>query len=300
MAKLLWRILVTLGVIAISLNLADRMARRGPPLPAVPRPNGYEMLLAIAHDLSVPQAELAELGSEAVRQLARTNAAALGRLPAAFQAESAVPLQPGRVWMDAHAEELKRIKRLAVAIGLQSRAATLDGNTNQAAHGWVDTIQLGQAIGRGGLLVDGITALTIETIGAASLRAQLAHLDAAFCRSTAQELERAEARRAAPEEILNTEKSWSHASFGLVSRVGGFLTRRADRQRAADFTKRSHDTTRRTRRLIVALATRAMELETGKPVAALTELVPGVLRAVPLDPASRLPLTDAREVAPTR
>lgn len=300
MAKLLWRILVTLGVIAISLNLADRLARRGAALPAPPQPNGYEQLLAIARELSVPQTELAELGADAVRQLARTNAAALGRLPAAFAAESAVPLQPGRAWMDAHADDLKRLKRLAVALGLQSRAATLDGNTNQAAHGWIDTIQLGQALGRGGLLVDGITALTVETIGAASLRAQLPHLDAGFCRNAAQELERAEGRRAAPEDILKTEKAWSHASFGLVSRIGGFLTRRADQQRAADFTKRSHDTTRRTRRLIVALATRAMELESGKPVAALTELVPGVLRAVPLDPASRQPLTDARDATPAR
>jgi hypothetical protein len=87
------------------------------------------------------------------------------------------------------------------------------------------------------------------------------YLDADFCRNAARELEQSEARRELPERILKTEKDWSAASFGLVSK---FLLRKAEAQRYAEFTGRYQETVRRTRRLMLILAARAVELETGQ------------------------------------
>jgi hypothetical protein len=179
-----------------------------------------------------------------------------------------------------------------VVLGVQSKAALMDGGTNDSAMHLLDVILLGQAMARGGLLIDGINALAIETIGTASLRTQVPQLDAAFCRSAAQELERGETRREDPARILRTEKDWSAASFGLVSRMGGFFLRKAEAQRHEQFLGRYQETTRRTRRLMLLLGARAIELETGQPVTNVPGLVPAVLKAVPLDPETKEPMTE--------
>ena len=292
MWKWIARIIITLAVLVLALRLADRLARRGHPLPAIPQPNGYDTLLAVAGEVSTPQGDLADLGPKAIGQLAQTNREALKRLQAALRAETGVPLRIEGGWGDEHAEDVKKLKRLAVVLGIQSKAELLDGSTNNSARCLVDVILLGQALARGGLLSDGVNALAVETIGTASLRAQVPLQAADFCRGAAQELERAEARREAPERIVQTEKAWSAASFGLVSRVGGLLLRKAEVQRHEQFTERYQQTVRRTRRLILVLAARAVELETGQRVTVPSDLVPGVLKSVPLDPAKNRPMTE--------
>jgi hypothetical protein len=47
---------------------------------------------------------------------------------------------------------------------------------------------------------------------------------------------------------------------------------------------------RRTRQLALQLAARALELERGTPVKSADEVVPSVLKAVPLDPETGKPL----------
>ena len=292
MWKWIARIIITLAVLVLALRLADRLARRGHPLPAIPQPNGYDTLLAVAGEVSTPQGDLADLGPKAIRQIAQTNREALKRLHEALRAETGVPLLIERGWVDKHAEDVKKLKRLAVVLGIQSKAELLDGSTNNSAMCLLDVILLGQALARGGLLSDGVNALAVETIGTASLRAQVPYQAADFCRSAAQELERSEARREEPERILKTEKDWSAASFGLISRVGGLLLRKAEAQRHEEFTGRYLQTVRRTRRLMLVLAARAVELETGQRVTGPSELVPGVLKSVPLDPATNTPMTE--------
>jgi hypothetical protein len=292
MWKWISRIIIALGVLVLALKGADRLARRGSPLPAIPEPNGYETLIAVAREVTVPQGDFADMGSEAVWQIAQTNREALEQLRVALRTETSVPLRTERGWVDAHAEDVKKLKRLAVVLAVQSKAELLDGHTNNSAKSFLDVILLGQGLARGGLLSDGINGLTLETIGWVALRTQAPHLDAEFCRSAAQELERGEARREQPERILKTEKDWSAASFGLISRVGGLLLRKAEAQRHAEFTRRYHETTRRTRRLMLVLGARAVELETGRQVMSPSDLVPVVLTSVPLDPEKNAPMTE--------
>jgi len=292
MWKWISRIVIAIAVLVLALKITDRLARRGSPLPAIPQANGYDTLLAVARTASAPQGDLADLGPEAIRQIGQTNREALGRLHDALRTETGVPLRIERGWVDKHAEDVKRLKRLAVVLGIQSKAELLDGSTNDSAKCLVDVILLGHALARGGILSDGINALAVETIGAASLRAQVPYLDAEFCRNAAQELERYEARREQPERILKTEKDWSAASFGLISRMGGLFLRKAEAHRHAEFTRRYQETTRRTRRLMLILGARAVELETGRRVMSPSDLVPGVLKSVPLDPDNSAPMTE--------
>jgi hypothetical protein len=292
MWKWVKRILLTAAVLIIALRFADRQARRATPLPPVPQPNGYETMLAVANDVRVPQGDLADLGSEAIRQLAESNRPGVTRLHEALRSDTGVPLRVESGWVEKHAEDVKKLKRLAMVLGTQSKAEILNRNTNDSAKCFLDVILLGQALARGGILSDGINAIAIETVGTATLRAQVSYLDAAFCRGAAQELERSEARREQPERILQTEKNWTAASFGLVGRVGDLLLRRPGARRHADFTGRYQETMKRTRRLMLLLAARAAELETGKRVTNPSDLVPSVLRSLPLDPEKKTPMTD--------
>lgn len=292
MWKWISRIAVGLAVVMMALSLIDRRIRRGPTLPPLPQPNAYADLLDAARQLTLPQGDLAELSALALREIAATNRAALVTVPAAVRAPSGVPLKTDRGWSDQHTADTRHLKRLAVALSLESRAQFLEGKTNASAHALLDVILLGQAMTRGGLLVDALNGLAVETIGAASLRSQLARLDAASCRAAAQELEAAEARREPVERILKTEKAWTAASFGLASRVGGWFLRKSEAQREAQFRSRYVEATRRTRRLLIALAARAVEFESGQRPTTTAALVPAVLKAVPVDPETGAPLTD--------
>jgi hypothetical protein len=207
MWKTISRVALTLLLLVLTFRIADRLARRSEPLPIVPQPNGYDSLLAIAREVRAPRGDLADLDPQAIRQIGQTNRQALKRLKEALNAETGVPLRVEPHWGDKHAEAVKQLKRLAVVLGIQSRAECLDGNTNTSTVCLVDVVLLGQALARGGLLSDGINALTIETIGTASLRAQVPTLDAKSCRSAAQELERSEPRREQPERTLKTSAS---------------------------------------------------------------------------------------------
>lgn len=292
MWKWISRIIITVAVLLLAVQIADRLSRRGHPLPTVPDPNGYDILLTVARQVTTPPGDLADLGPEAIRQLARTNRESMDRLHVALRTETGVPLSVNPGWVDKHAEEVKQLKRLVVILALQSRAALLDGNTNGSAGFLLDTILLGQAMARGGILSDGINSLAVETIGAAVLRAQVPSLDAATARSLAQELERSEARREQPERILKTQKDWATASFGLINRIGGFLVHKTDAQRRAQFLGRYYETMKRTRRLMLILAAHAVELETGNRIVNPSSLVPGVLKSVPLDPEKNTPMTE--------
>jgi hypothetical protein len=285
------KISIAVLVLVLLFRVADRLVRRTATLPTIPQPNGYDALLAIAREVRRPPGDLADLDPQTIRRIGQTNRHTLQQLPAALNAQTSVPLRVEPHWGDKHAEDVKQLKRLAVVLGIQSRAEFLDGRTNHSARCLVDVILLGQALARGGLLSDGVNALTIETLGIATLRAHMPSLDAESCRSAAQELERSEPLREPPERTFKTQKDWSTASFGLAGRAASLLLRQAEAKGHAEFLRRNEEVVRRTRRLILSLAARAIELETGQPVSRPSDLVPAVLKAVPLDPETRTPMT---------
>ncbi len=292
MNKWLYGFCAAIIVLALLLHALDWAARRGNSLPPVPNPNSYEDLLAIAGEVKLPEGDLIDLGNARIRELALTNSAPLGKLRAVLDAKGAVPLKTERGWSDKHTQELKNVKRLAVALGLQSRAHLLEGRTNDALRCHLEMVLLGQFIPHGGLLPDAVTGLALETLGAASMRGDLPMMDAKACRDFAKELETAEQRREPSSCIWDTEKRWAASTFGMSGRLVRLVLRVDDAKRRAELTKRSDQVIRRTRRLTLILAARAFELETGKPPAKPADLVPAYLSAVPVDPVAGAPFTE--------
>lgn len=292
MMKLLTRILIALAVVLLVLRVADWGVRRANRLPPGPQTNGYARLVQLGAAFQRPPADLAELKSGEIVSIGRASAGAVGEAHRLLNGPVQVPLESTSAWANQHAEQLKQLKKLGVLLAIQARTQVLEGHTNEAAECELDMVRLGQNITRGGVLVDGLTGLTVELIGASSLRMRAGHLNAPACRRLAQALEANEARREPASQILERQTQWADATFGLISKIGSLLSRSGKEERYRDFNSRYADAVRRTRRLTLVLAARAFQLETGRAPARPADLVPGILKAVPLDPATGSPIPD--------
>jgi hypothetical protein len=292
MMKLLTRILITLAIVLLVLRISDWGVRRANRLPPVPQTNGYIRLVQLGAAFQRPPADLAELKSAEIVSIGRASAGAVGEARRLLNGPVQVPLESTSAWANQHAEQLKQLKKLGVLLAIQARAQVLETRTNDAAECEFDMVRLGQTITHGGVLVDGLTGLTIELIGVSSLRNRAGHLNASACRRLAQALEASEARREPAGQILEKQTQWADATFGLISKIESFISRGGKEERYRDFNSRYADAVRRTRRLILVLAARAYQLETGRAPARPADLVPGILKAIPLDPFTGKPIPD--------
>ena len=292
MTKLLTRILIALAIVLLVLRVADWGVRRANRLPPVSHANSYARLVQLGASFQHPPADLAQLKPAEIASIGRASAGAVGEARRLLNGPVQVPLESTSAWANRHAEQLKQLKKLGILLALQARTQTLEGRANDAAECDLDMVRLGQSMTRGGVLVDGLTGLTIELIGSSSLRSRAGHLNATACRRLAQALELNEARRESGARILERQTQWSDATFGLISKMESLISRGGREERYRDFNSRYADAVRGTRRLTLLLAARAFQLETGRVPARPADLVPGLLKAVPLDPFTGSPIPD--------
>jgi hypothetical protein len=118
--------------------------------------------LAAASEVKPPPDDLSELTAEQIRRLAEQNRAAIEHARKALQMESRVSVKPTKLWDDQHEEDVKRLRRLAVALGVESRAQLLNQHTNEAACCGLDTLRLAEFMRKGGLITDGIQSLVVK------------------------------------------------------------------------------------------------------------------------------------------
>lgn len=290
--KWAFRALAALGILVLALKVGDRWVRHSAVLPEIPDPNGFAVLMEVAQKIQGPEGDMAEVSADKVREFATGQRGLLDQVRVAVRGPSGVTLEADPAWAEVRLGDLTRLKRLAVLVGLRSRADLLEGRTNAAARSWVDMILVGQVMARGGRKLEALSGMAVERVGATSLRAMVPMLDADTCRGLARDLEKAEEARERPDRILETERNWSLATFGLIAKGGEFLGRRSEVKARETFLTRYHDTEKATRRLILALAARSEFLRTGREATQPSELVPGILKAIPVDPNTGAPFTD--------
>ena len=290
--KWAFRILAALGILVLALKVADRSVRHSGTLPEIPEPNGYTAMIQAARNIQGPEGDIAEVSDDKVREFAATQREPLDQVRRAVRGPSGVPLEADLKWADKQLTELTQLKRLAVLVGLRSKADLLEGRTNAAARAWVDMILIGHTITRGGRKLEALSGLAVEKVATASLRSMVPMLDASTCRGLAQDLERAEESREDADRILETEKNWCRATFGWVAKAGEIFGKGREPLQRKDFLTRYRDTERSTRRLILTLAARSVALETGHAVTNPSDIVPSVLKAVPVDPETGAPFTE--------
>jgi hypothetical protein len=260
------------------------LARPMPAPPRLPNPNGYDDFIKAGSLVSGNVGDYPHLNTAALRQLLTTNVEPLSLVRTGLTRACRVPLDYSPANVATRITHLGGIKSLAQLLAAEGRLAELENRPGDAAECYLTAIRLGRAVGEGGLMIDTLVGVAIQAIGLAGAERLVQSLDAKHCREFASTLETIEAQRDSPQMIEERDRTWSRRVYGLradLYHVWYFKSNRQSRQR---FTSRYVAIQARVRRLSIALAARAYELEQGQRPTNLSQLAPAYLKAVPLDP----------------
>jgi hypothetical protein len=275
--------LVIAGGVLLVAALILVLTRPAPAPPPLPNPNGYDDFLKAGGMLTVDLSDYRDLDKEKLRAELQMNVDALKMAWTGLSRECRVPIDPSPT-MTNHLMDLPKVKRLAYLFAAEGRLAELENRPADAAKAYSEGIALGVNTARGGVIIDVLVGIAVESICAAQLEKLVPSLDAKTCRDTAAALERIEARRDTPAVMLKQEKEWVRRCYGIKGQLAVIVTYKSIAATRRGAGSKLNNQTLRARSLIVALACQAFRVEKGHSPADLAELVPAYLSAVPLDP----------------
>ncbi|MBN1589851.1 MAG: hypothetical protein JW888_10085 [Pirellulales bacterium] len=158
------------------------------PETVLPEPNGYTQLVVLGKKLekvtvpdddpSLPQAQRAK--PREFIDFERQHHELLVAAHRALDLPSLVPLTYEQSGFTARHDDIQHARQLARAMRAAGEAARINGDLDQATQWHVDTIRLGRAFARGGLIVDWLVGIAIEGIGTQDLDANVAAMRAAL------------------------------------------------------------------------------------------------------------------------
>ncbi len=255
-----------------------------PPVPPLPHPNGYENLVKAGNMVSNDFEDYDELTSAKLRELINNDAMTLQTARTGLQQECRVTLDYS-VTSSAHLDQLAALKRLAYAFVAEGRLAEMEKRPADAAKSYLDTIRLGDASARGGVLIDQLVGTAIESIGVGNLQKLVDQLDAKSCRETAATLETLDSQRQTWNAVMQQERDWSRRTFPDIRNEIGRIAMRRTLQTTFKTAEEKFDAQiEKTRQLIIEFAARAYQLDKGHSVATVADLVPDYLKAILQDP----------------
>lgn len=256
-----------------------------PLLPPLPAQNGYTDLLKAGESVSDDTSGADKMDQQRLARLVAGNAAALALARAAMSNQCAVPMQFSTNYLMAHLDDLARLKMLGLAFVAEGRLAELQNRTNDALHSYLDVIRLGNDSSQGGALIDELVGIALYQEGTAHLQKIVPSLDSPSCLHAAAELEGLDAQRQSWDDVILQEQVWSRRTFvGLRYELSRIMERRTLSAMFQSAEKKYVAAEQEQRRLIIALAARAYELDKGKPPGSAADLVPDYLHKIPVDP----------------
>ena len=271
------------AVLLVVAALIFALSQPPPAPPLLPKPNGYDDLVQASRMPSDNTPDYAAMNEADLRSLVETNAEALKLARRGLGRECQVPLDYSAA-NPTYFTNLAGLKRLAHSLVAEGRLLELENHPSVAADAYLTIIRLGVATSHGGLLIDSLVGVAIETIGTARLEKLTQTLDARQCRQAAAVLESCEAGRESMSTVLARGRTWSRRAYGFkgqITRLIAFKSLRQSEQRAV---ARAHSLQTRERVLLIQLASRAYELEKGERPKGLADLVPVYLKTIPQDP----------------
>jgi hypothetical protein len=254
-----------------------------PPLPQLPKPNGYDDFARAGKLVVGETSEFPSMKKEEIAAAVLKNAEALRIVREGLSNDCRVPLDYA-VHDSPHFQEIGLHKRLAQIMVAEGRLAEMDNRPGEAMDAYLNTVRFGSEITRGGVLIDGLIGIAVQSSGLTMAEHLYQNVDARKCREAAAALERADSRMEKADEILATEMAWAKRTSGWRYPFYRLIDAKAHRATIKSFLGKYHAARTRLRRLMVTMADRAYNLDNGKPPKSLSELVPTYLKAVPMDP----------------
>jgi len=256
-----------------------------PPVPPLPNPNGYDVLVKAGNIIKGNVGNYDEMGQAELHELAQTNSAAIQLARTGLQQPCRVPTQFSQTYMESHINELAALKQLTQAWVIEGRLAEAENHSADAARLYLEIVRLGNESVRGGVIMDQLVGTAIEAIATANLQKLLPQLKAKSCGETAATLESLDSQRQTWSDVMQQERDWSRRTYsGIRYELARLMTRKSLDKAIEKAEQKFKERQSKTRRLTIDFAARAYELDKGHPPANLADLVPDYLKAVPRDP----------------
>ncbi len=262
----------------------------GPPLPS---PNGYDDFVKAGTMLANLSYDYSKMTKEELKACL-TDQEPLRLVRLGLTRECQVPTEDSADYIRRHITDLSCIKSVARLISAEGRLAEMEGRFADAARSHLENVRYGQVSANGGLIIDKLVGIAVENIGTEGIERIGNKLDARQLREAIFLLEEAESRSTPASVHIARDHQWSRKVGRLMERLQAMWAAKTffyAQQSEQKFIAKLQATDLRRRKLLLNLAVRVHELETGKRPQHATDLVPGILRAIPKDPGTSVDLT---------
>lgn len=262
-------------------------------LPPLPSPNGYEMLLQAADNTKPLPSPVESMSRGGLEAYLASHDDAFAIVRSALQEESRVILDGASEFSEDHAkgqESLRNLVNLYLA-----RAALAEGKVQMSAamEAYLELLQIGIEVGRGGLESDLRLGIEVEEKARVGLDGLIRRLPKDAVKEGLEVLIEIHGTRPTPLAL----REWATL---LESTIHSSLLEGLDdsqrQQRKAQWDAVVDDSTRQLSKLLgllVRWSARAYEFEHGTLPETLSHLVPNLLSDVPIDPSTGQPFTAA-------
>jgi len=264
-----------------------------PPLPTLPDHNGYADLVRAGGMVSIDSGNYPTADAAQLRQIVAGNTSALILAKSALSNECRVTVKFTEAWSEQHLPELANIKRLAQAMAAEGKLAEHESRDQDALANYLEIVRLGNQADRGGVMIDELVGIAVESIGLAEMQKMTGRLDAKVAQAAAASLAELDQQAQTWNEVMRQEDNWSRRTFtGLRNDWLRWLTRGQNLQLFQSAEKKLNAIRAKNRQLQVTLAARAYNLDKGYPPTGVSDLVPDYLSAVPQDPFTGKDMVD--------
>jgi hypothetical protein len=257
------KLLLGLGLFAALLSVLLILIGKTPPLPALPQPNGYDDFLKASRAVvSFDADKSAALAVEVLRDHVAANQKSLTLVRAGLGRECRVALNFSSNDLTNHIAQIGAFKALAHAFIAEGGLAEREQRPADAAQAYLDTVRFGQECCRGGVLIDALVGMAMETLGCRALEPMVDKLPAGDCREVSRQLEAILAKAEPLDSVFQQERLWARHNHGLAGQISLLMTRSSQERMRQGIRKKVAEHQRELRQLQQSLAARAAEPET--------------------------------------
>jgi len=288
--KLLLGVVIgTFAVYFIALMVTTKRVSAFPPLPD---PNGYDDFLKAAAALNSDNLDVMYTNDPvALREFMIAAAESLRLVRLGLTRTCSVPTADSVMNFTNRLSDLANMKKLAQLLANEGRLAESEGRTNDALKCYVEGIQYGNEISRGGFIIHRLVGIACEAIADTCLTRVLPTLSCDQSRPLIKRLEEIDLNAVTWDHISRNEGAFARFEMKksinpVIWVVGWWQSRDAIKK-----SKMRHEQISARRRLLMLeLAIRCYQSESGRSPASLDDLVPKYLARIPEDPFTGKPL----------
>lgn len=259
--------------------------------PALPNPNGYDYLVKAGASLGGIWTNLTHHTLTAIELQASlaANQRSLELVREGLRHTSHTHTDYNVTYIERMMTNNANFKQMARLFAGEGFLAELEGKPNIALEAYADGMRFGQECGRGGIIIERLVSVAVESHSLKELRPLVAKLGVAELRRALEQLQQLDTTHDAAHVNLASEAEWVSKIATPWERLMLAVhpaVQRGAREARESLTQKVDALQATRRRAIVEAAARLFELEKGRRPTGYADLVPAYLKAIPLDPTT--------------